>query len=426
MLVRRLRPTRCGRKPVPMHVPPSPGCLLAYQAAVAATQPGAEALQQHFGVLDSRIAKVGRTAAHVGDRLSAVDAARSRAEEAADLISALALFDCEGPPTLGPLFTDDARLADAVALTPRLLHLAEAGAGSGLASCARAREQLQAFATSLETRLVARFDAGQQARDTAAMAQAAALLTSFNGGAAAVARFVATRPMFLTLGPGDGASSQAARPETEAAACDAAAAAVRSLGAQFKELLRGAKEEAGLVAAVFPSPGAAMATLVQRLLEQRVRGALDAAMDAMPGGESLSRPRMPVITYSPLLPVSQGRSRARPPGWPACSCWRARTSARPSWRTGWRSCPGALATLTPRGRRTSCLCCGGSATWTRSCRRSACWVRVTRPAARVPRPAWPGCRTPWPGARCLFAAPGGGPAPAPPSSTPSASSSSAP
>ena len=33
----------------------------------------AEALQQHFGVLDSRIAKVGRTAAHVGDRLSAAD-----------------------------------------------------------------------------------------------------------------------------------------------------------------------------------------------------------------------------------------------------------------------------------------------------------------------------------------------------------------
>jgi hypothetical protein len=258
---------------------------------VAATLPGAEALQSQFGVLDSRIAKVGRTAAHVGDRLSAVDAARSRAEEAADLISALALFDTEGTPTLGPLFTDDARLADAVALTPRLLQLAEAGAGSGLASCARALEQLQAFSNGLENRLVARFDAGQQAKDTAAMAQAAALMTAFNGGAAAVARFVATRPMFLTLGPGaDGDTSQAARPDSEAAACDAAAQAVRSLGAQFKELLRGAKEEAGLVSAVFPAPGAAVATRVQRLLEQRVRGALDAAMDAMPGGPEASAP----------------------------------------------------------------------------------------------------------------------------------------
>jgi len=269
----------------------------AHKAAVSATGHGSETLLAQFSVLDNRIAKVGRTAAHVGDRLSAVDAARARADEAADLISALALFDTDGTPVLGPLFVDDARLADAVTVTPRLLQLAEVGAGSGLTSCARALQQLQTYANSLENRLVARFDAAQQARDVPAMAAAADLLVRFNGGASAVARFVATRPMFLSLGPGGvggpsaDAPARAAAPETEADACDLAATAVRTLGAQFKELLKSAKEEAATVNRVFPAPGRVMATLVQRLLEQRVWGAVDAAMEAMPeGGKEATAP----------------------------------------------------------------------------------------------------------------------------------------
>jgi len=250
---------------------------------VADLSASAEALLAQFGVLDNRVARVGRTAAHTGDRLSAVDASRARAEEAVDLISALALFDTDGEPRLGPLFSEEARLAEAAALTQRLLALAEAGAGAGLSGCARALVRLQSFANGLENRLVARFDAAGAARDTQAMAAAAQVLTRFNGGASLVARFVATRPMFLQLGldgeGGEGGGEAAPPPASEAEACAVAAAAVRRLGAQFKELLRGAREEAGTVQAVFPAPAAVMATLVRRLLEQRVRGALEGALE---------------------------------------------------------------------------------------------------------------------------------------------------
>ena len=271
------------------------GSDASVQARQAALSGSVEALLQQFGVLDDRVARVGRTAAHVGDRLAGVDEARARAESAVDLISALSLFDTDGAPALGPLFTDDARVEEAAALTHRLLELAELGAAAGLPSCARAQARLLTYANGLENRLVARFDAAESKRDTAQMAgsshatpscvfttdassaAAAAVLTSFNGGASCVARFIATRAMFLTMGPSDDASP-AASPTNETEAIAAATEVVRSLGAQFRDLLRSAREEAGTVSAIFPAAGPVMATLVQRLLEQRVRGALEVAI----------------------------------------------------------------------------------------------------------------------------------------------------
>ena len=144
-----------------------PALLQARQAALSGS---VEALLQQFSVLDDRVARVGRTAAHVGDRLAGVDAARARAESAVDLISALSLFDTDGAPALGPLFTDDARVEEAAALTHRLLELAELGAAAGLPSCARAQARLLTYANGLENRLVARFDAAESKRDTAQMA----------------------------------------------------------------------------------------------------------------------------------------------------------------------------------------------------------------------------------------------------------------
>ena len=125
-----------------------------------------------FGVLDDRVARVGRTAAHIGDRLAGVDAARERAESAVDLISALSLFDTDGTPALGPLFTDDARAEEAAVMTHRLLELAELGAAAGLPSCARAQARLLTYANELENRLVKQFDAAEGRRDTAQMAGA--------------------------------------------------------------------------------------------------------------------------------------------------------------------------------------------------------------------------------------------------------------
>ena len=66
------------------------------------------------------------------------------------------------------------------------------------------------------------------------------MLTTFNGGASCVARFVATRAMFLTMGPGDDASPAMA-PTNETEAVAAATEVVRGLGTQFRDLLRSAR-----------------------------------------------------------------------------------------------------------------------------------------------------------------------------------------
>ncbi len=300
---RSSRLQRRRRRTLTWRVPRAPACTVraaltgpraARQASVSSMSASCDALLVQFGVLDDRVARVGRTAAHIGDRLANVDSARRRAETAVDLISALSLFDTDGAPALGPLFTDDNRLPEAAALTNRLLALAESGAAAGLPSCARALARLQTYANGLENRLVARFDAAGGKQDVAGMAAAAAVLTSFNGGASCVARFVATRPMFLTMGLGEDASPSDTPPATEAEALSAATAVVRVLGVQFRDLLRDARDDAATVTAVFPAPSVAMSTLVQRLLEQRVRSALES-------------------TVPPLLPPEASAAAAAPP-----------------------------------------------------------------------------------------------------------------
>ena len=52
------------------------------QATVSALGASSEALMAQFGVLDGRVARVGRSAAHIGDRLAGVDAARAQVREA--------------------------------------------------------------------------------------------------------------------------------------------------------------------------------------------------------------------------------------------------------------------------------------------------------------------------------------------------------
>lgn len=255
----------------------------AHLEAVSELTTSSDSLLLAFSTLDERVSRVGRTAHHVGDRLATVDAGRRRAETAVDLITALSLFNTDAPPALGPLFTNDARIAEAAALTQRLLELADLGTSAGLASCARALSQLHLFSNSLENRLVAQFDAAETRRDAAGMAAAAQVLTSFNGGASCVARFVASRPMFLVSGDADMPSAVAVSSEHEAVAL--ATERVKALGAQFRDLLRGARDDATTVSAVFPNPGAVMATLVQRLLEQRVRGALEGAIPLPPPAE---------------------------------------------------------------------------------------------------------------------------------------------
>ena len=284
------------------------------------------------------MARVGRTAASVGSHLGATDAVRVRAEEARALIAAAALFDADGPPQLGAVFTDDKRLGEAAPLTAKLLALVEGGAAAGLAPCARSLDKLHAFASSLENRVVAQFDAAEARRDAGGMRAAVQLMASFNGGGSLVARFVATRRVFMAGmgspggdanggggegmaggfggppprgggaangggggggGMGGGSAPDGFGPEAreacdEGEAASFAARSVRSLAQTCKELLKSTREEAALAAAVWtPSPEAATQALVRRLLEQRVRGALDATVpphhDGSPPPQRLCR-----------------------------------------------------------------------------------------------------------------------------------------
>ncbi|PSC72605.1 exocyst complex component sec10 [Micractinium conductrix] len=290
-----------------------------YRARVAAMEAEWAGVRRGFGELEARMTGVTQAATKIGNRLQNADACRQRALEAADQIGCLHDFaHASDPSDLPPLFHDDSRLAEAAALTSRLLAVAQelmrarervsvaeprprvGGAAPEPGSLEAAAEQLELYRNVLDNRLVARFDAALGRQDLRAMAECARTMAEFSRGEAIlVQRYISTRPMFTNLKELQAtAASQAAAaaaaaalavgtPDSEEALeaeAAADAAALRGLANLYKHLLGTLRDEAVVIEQVFPSPHRALGQYIQRVFEQKVQAAVDAALRPPPAG----------------------------------------------------------------------------------------------------------------------------------------------
>lgn len=243
---------------------------------------GVAGLFESFSRLDSRISGVGQTAARIGDHLQNADAQRDAASQTIDLIKYLMEFNGSlgDLMELSALFTDDARVAEAAAVAQKLRLIAEEGTvvygGQGKSTTTVtpglevAVSNLQDYCNELENRLLVRFDSASQKWDLPTMAECAKILSQFNRGTSAMQRYVASRPMFMD----SEIMNLDARTVRSEFGQGGLPNLTKGLQTLYKEITETVRKEAATVAAVFPSPDAVMAILVQRVMEQRVDNVL--------------------------------------------------------------------------------------------------------------------------------------------------------
>ncbi|EXB51622.1 Exocyst complex component 5 [Morus notabilis] len=258
-----------------------------HRKTLAELEKGVDGLFDSFARLDSRISSVGQTAAKIGDHLQSADAQRETASQTIELIKYLMEFNSSPGDLmeLSPLFSDDARVAEAASIAQKLRSFAEEDIGrqgitvpsvASNTTASRGLEvavaNLQDYCNELENRLLARFDAASQRRELSTMSECAKILSQFNRGTSAMQHYVATRPMFIDLEVMNadtrlvlGDHSSQATPSSVA----------RGLASLYKEITDIVRKEAATIMAVFPSPNEVMSILVQRVLEQRVTALLD-------------------------------------------------------------------------------------------------------------------------------------------------------
>jgi len=185
---------------------------------------------------------------------------------------------------LSALFLDDARVAEAAAVAQKLRLVAEEGIGAFGANMGQLKNtsnaspglevavsNLQDYCNELENRLLVRFDAASQRRELSTMAECAKILSQFNRGSSAMQRYVASRPMFMD----PEIMNMDARTVRSETGQGGSPNVIKGLQTLYKEILETVRKEAATVSAVFPSPDAVMAILVQRVMEQRVFAVLD-------------------------------------------------------------------------------------------------------------------------------------------------------
>lgn len=285
----------------------------AYLGKVAALEAEWAGMRSGFGQLEGRLTGVTQSATKIGNRLQNADLYRRRALEAVDQITCLQEFaHARDPSDLPPMFHDDARLGEAAAMTGKLLGVAQglirskervglgepkprASAAPALGSIEAAVEQLELYRNVLDNRVVSRFDAALSRQDMPAMADCARIMAEFSRGESIlVQRYISTRPMFTNLRELQYAAQQqqqqaaaaaAAAGEAgggsggaEAAEAAADAAALRGLSSLYKSILGTMRDEAVVIEQVFPSPVRALSAYIQRVFEQKVQTAVDAAL----------------------------------------------------------------------------------------------------------------------------------------------------
>jgi hypothetical protein len=283
---------------------------------------GAGGLNETLDDLDERVRDVAFSASRIGDQLQLADGQRAAAAEARVLAAHLSAFnDCvdgnlERPGKVARVFHDTARSAEAARLAQRLLRLAHDAADrerAGRAAAADAQRRarsdmfggvasmaapatlavaianLERYCENLENRLLGAFSDAECQGDAQGMKEAARTLGQFNKGASLAQRFIATRPMFMSVESlqeiealKDAAPNFGDQLSHEAHATSAAKVALDALEGFYTKVREAVAAEVATAREIFPRPAAVLAPLVQRIIEQRVGAALDAVLPPAP------------------------------------------------------------------------------------------------------------------------------------------------
>eukprot|EP00775_Hariotina_reticulata_P013513 gene13513-13638_t len=173
-----------------------------YKAEVKVLERVGERIKCGIRDIDSRVSHISQTATRIGDRLQSAESLRMRCLEAQELVSHLQAFSChtggEDFSQLPPIFTNQATMAEAAAVSRRLLllagevlaakqrtklaapmdlhHMATPGNTGGLGSVEHTLKVLESYCNWLENRVICWFDSAVADNNLVLQGQCAAIM----------------------------------------------------------------------------------------------------------------------------------------------------------------------------------------------------------------------------------------------------------
>ncbi|MEW5297488.1 MAG: hypothetical protein WDW36_000694 [Sanguina aurantia] len=292
-----------------------------YKREVRGVEQSLETCKGCVGEVEGRMDKVSTTGTRIGDRLQTADSTRARALEVVTLLSHLHTFgglpataashgaqDTNYSSMLPACFWEEKQIGGAALLTQKLLGLTLAargaaqrslllgslshrnggGGGGGVPRGTRsgvggpgsgatpgslewATWQVEEYASWLESRVVARFDAALAAGKTRAMAECARTMGCFQREKVLVQRYIRQLPI-LQHSHSDMAWVEAPLLDSQT---EAVAARLAPLVMLCKEVTAAVQGQADKMQRVFPDSASAMQALVQGVIDARVIPAVD-------------------------------------------------------------------------------------------------------------------------------------------------------
>ena len=216
--------------------------------------------------LDEKINSVATKVVHLGDQLESVNAPRSRAVAALNLMRHFEEF-IDGETSTSPIFTDKSRLHEAADIIQKLQLTAQelpSGTTSSKSEFAEAKRRIDAKYSEVESALIEEFVKSHRSNDKQRMKDLALILSGFKSYNACVDAFIEQQVQLKV--------SQTTAPKRTGTGSQGSAAAGNDL---FRDTVPLCEKSWLVIESVFPNPHQVMAKLVLNIYHSRLKEHID-------------------------------------------------------------------------------------------------------------------------------------------------------
>ncbi|BFZ62159.1 Exocyst complex component 5 [Saitoella coloradoensis] len=235
-----------------------------------------------FQGLESRISEVGTTAIRIGEQLEQLDKQQKRAIEARLLIECYTEFSRpEGTSPQLENLMNSGNPADVLRVAVITRRLTSVSKDIDLPNAAKTRAAIEAYIEQFERRILKHFDRAYRENNLDEMADAAKVLTEFNGGASVVQAFVNQHEFFIMRERLEGGDVLGDDPIWQRLP-DPDAENVKtepSLLRLYEEVRMTVEQEIQTIRTVFPVPENVIQVFLQRVFAQSIQQRLEELMD---------------------------------------------------------------------------------------------------------------------------------------------------
>ncbi|EFA75457.1 exocyst complex subunit 5 [Heterostelium album PN500] len=231
---------------------------------------------QYFRELERGVNTIGAQAVHFGDELDSVTQQKNKAQSALSLINYLLELNNENNSSQrSDIFTNSERIHELAQLVKKLSSVSEDIKEITILN--KGKSEAESLTNTLENDLISQFERAQDRGDYEKMKQCATTLYDFNGGARCRATYVQKLKMFFDVASLR-ADENMAHQTTKRVIRKNVIVKDPRFKQFFSQILKDVTHEQNVIQAVFINQTSAMAMLITRIFEQRVKSFIDSVL----------------------------------------------------------------------------------------------------------------------------------------------------